>query len=85
MNYHLNRLNLSLQDKNILFPHAISNILDFKSKLALYRAFVLIEKIKTILILKILMCDIPEYVRIEFYFLHIVVCNMLVLPQLRNR
>ena len=35
---HLNRLNLSVQHKNIRFPDAILNILAFKSKLALYRA-----------------------------------------------
>ena len=35
---HLNCLNLFLQGKNILFPDAISNISDFKSKLALYSA-----------------------------------------------
>ena len=34
---HLNVLNLSLQEENILFPDAISNISAFKSKLALYR------------------------------------------------
>ena len=35
---HLNVLNLLLQGKNNLFPDAISNILAFKFKLALYQA-----------------------------------------------
>ena len=64
---HLNRLNLSLQGKNILFPDAISNISTFKSKLALYRAqlenydYSHFENFKK--------CDMPDNFRIEFYLL----------------
>ena len=67
---HLNRLNLSLQGKNILFPDAISNISAFKSKLALYRAqlenydYSRFENFKK--------CDMPlmpDNFRIEFYLL----------------
>ena len=64
---HLKVLNLSLKEKNILFPDAISNISAFKSKLALYRTqlenydYSHFENFKK--------CDMPDNFRIKFYLL----------------
>ena len=70
---HLNCLNLFLQGKNILFPDAISNISDFKSKLALYSAQ--LENYDYSHFENFNKCDMPDNFMIEFY--HIIIDSLI--------